>query len=432
MVRSMLLASLLLSATPVAAFAADVLPVGIPASAYPRVTRQWTDATGTHHLEATLVSATKTEVVLRKQDDATVTIPLSKLDEAARRIARDAYPYFAVEKTIQGVIAETEEKRPNLGGRAKYEYERDLFLRANEEMEEIKLCARYRIIAISGPSPSPAFGPKVQEYKVNVRPLYQLNGLPESSTASNVVQGYLNGWTFRAEDFDASKVVVNKSILEFTAAPFLGQAGHHHFHVMRLKYLIMGIGFGFNRPEIRVVTPGEDVEGELYALLEQPPIKPPLIENPAVSPARPDRGTPPTSTRQSALERVREAQKRAREAREKAGAGREKSREGPATGFAVEKDKTYNVTGVRLKRTFAADGHTVSITGSYHEITVTGSCERIIVVGSGNTVIAENAGLISMTGADNVVKYVGGLDGKPPKIVGAGLNEAVKIEAIEE
>lgn len=421
----MLLASLLLSATPVAAFAADVLPVGIPASAYPRVTRQWTDATGKHRLEAKLVSATKTEVVLRKKDNTTVTIPLSKLDPSARRIAQDAYPYFAVEKTIQDVIAEMEEKGPNLGGRAKYEYMRDLFVEANKEMDEVKMCARYRIIAISGPSPSPAFGPKVQEYKVNVRPLYQLNGLPESSTASNVVQGYLNGWTFRAEDFDASKVVVNKSILEFTAAPILGRTGHHHFHMTRHKHLLTGIGFAFHLPDIRVVTPGEDVEGELYSLLEQPPIKPPLIENPAVSLARPDRGTARSDAMQRALDR-------AKETRERIKAAQEKAREGPASGMAVARDSIYHVVGSRLKRTFAADGHTVSITGSYNEITVTGSCEKIIVIGSGNIVTAENAGLISMSGATNVVKYVGGLEGKPPKIVGAGLNEAVKIKAIKE
>jgi len=67
------------------AFAITVLVVGFPALAE---VRTWTDVTGKHTIEAELISATPTEVTLRRADGKEVKLPLAKLSPADRALVK--------------------------------------------------------------------------------------------------------------------------------------------------------------------------------------------------------------------------------------------------------------------------------------------------------------------------------------------------------
>ena len=71
---------------------------------FPRVTREWVDSTGEFRVTAKLVGVTKTGVLLEKENEKTITVPLTRLDKTSREVAGQAYPHFLVEQKIHDFL----------------------------------------------------------------------------------------------------------------------------------------------------------------------------------------------------------------------------------------------------------------------------------------------------------------------------------------
>ncbi len=105
-----------------------------------------------------------------------------------------------------------------------------------------------------------------------------------------------------------------------------------------------------------------------------------------------------------------------------------------AAGVAQEsaQGNEIEIDGTGVSRTIECKGGQteVEVNGTGNKITVTGECKEVEVNGTGNSVAIESAGRIEAHGINNKVSYKRGLEGKEPKLVSTGMNNAVTRAAL--
>ncbi|MBC8868541.1 MAG: DUF3060 domain-containing protein [Planctomycetes bacterium] len=423
---------------------AELLKAGIPAADYPRSARHWIDASGRHQVLARLVDVNSSAVRLQTQDRGQITVPVAKLDKASQLIAQDAQPYFVLERLLQSVIHEMLTRGPELDLTQRSDIERALMKQANQMTAGLTLRTRYRIIGVSDRMEAKVTGSKTGEYVVTVRPLYRIQAMPASYSGRPKVGAYLNGWYFRAEDFDPRQVVLNKSIIEFTAKPVIAHYGHHHFHVMGIKYMSTGIGFGFNGPKVRVFTPtvaesedirlGGGVDAGGFPAHDVRPKPAPTAKTTGVPlagrlpQAQPSEATPVGPSASLADMIQQQFRERAEQQVQRILGGGEREATVPST-EPEEAQKPIGISGSGKKVTLKCDGESVSVSGTNHEITITGRCGRIQVSGINHAITVDEVAVISISGSNNTVEYRSGPQGKPPEVKQTGSsNKAVPAD----
>lgn len=71
-------------------------------------------------------------------------------------------------------------------------------------------------------------------------------------------------------------------------------------------------------------------------------------------------------------------------------------------------------------QTFNADGQDVTVNGSNNKITITGTCHALTISGNANAVTLENVSSISITGANNDIRWSKASNGERPQITDLG------------
>lgn len=84
------------------------------------------------------------------------------------------------------------------------------------------------------------------------------------------------------------------------------------------------------------------------------------------------------------------------------------------------------VRGDGLKRSVTCNRGRVTVEGSRNELVLRGPCERVAIHGTGHRVAIEEVGTLSVLGSGHQVRWVRGLDGKPPKITSSAADSAVE------
>jgi hypothetical protein len=74
------------------------------------------------------------------------------------------------------------------------------------------------------------------------------------------------------------------------------------------------------------------------------------------------------------------------------------------------------IRGDGLKRTVQCNRARVTVHGHANEIVMRGPCERVAVFGTDHRIAIEEVGSLSLQGSGHDVRWVRGLDGKPPTI----------------
>jgi hypothetical protein len=386
--------------------AGSTVDVGIPAGDYPRMERVWVDATGKYKTAARLVSYADGTALLRKTADGKpVTMSIFKLDEAARLIAADAEPHFALERAIRAVLEET---RPRSSADALARPFRNAIDRAHRALSSRHpLPLRYRIIGVSEELPPQHTRSRRGEFRLSLRPLFQIDAVPEKWEGGRLVATYRSEWHVAAEDFSPDQVEVNKTVLGFYGAkPILNGGGHDHDLHFQLKFESEEtpvITVGFDHGSHRLFTPGvAAATGAVEMVFAAAPTAK------EVARAEPKVATAPTTV-----------------SGEPPAAAPLEPRVPHGGAPPEEPRETFAVTGASKSHTFICDGHDVAVTGTLHEVQITGRCRKLTVAGSGNKVSVEVVGTISVAGSLNEIKYVGGPDGRPPEIR-AGRNNKVE------
>jgi hypothetical protein len=237
-------------------------------SEFPRITREWVDATGKFRVEAKLISVTATEAVLQKVDTQTVTVPLARLDNTSRAIAQEAYPHFLVEKKIRDIIEQFTEAAAakEMSPRDKRDLQQELMAKANAELRRLKMRLRYRITEATMHDPKRAAA-TLSDYSINFVPLQDWQVTPDTWQNDGglpAIGGYLRGWSFKTKELDPATIVKDQSVFEITGVPEIMEVGRdfswrgdgRKIGADRTANVHFMISFALLKHEIRVFTPG--------------------------------------------------------------------------------------------------------------------------------------------------------------------------------
>lgn len=99
-------------------------------------------------------------------------------------------------------------------------------------------------------------------------------------------------------------------------------------------------------------------------------------------------------------------------------------------GAAPADGKPFAVTGNSkvVKYTCPAKGE-VQVSGNSHIVTLDGECAKVSVSGNSHVVNVDGVAKLSVSGNNNKVTWVRGVDGKDPKVSKSGnMNSVVKVE----
>jgi hypothetical protein len=443
---------------------------GAPASTYPRLARRWSSKNGKHHLDAQLsfVQADGTGVEFRAAGGRVVSVSLDELDDASRYISVDARNYFHLERAMQGVL-----EAVDAGADATSRELDSAVSSANHSISRWPPKMRYRVIGVSAQLPPEHTRSGRGEFRLSLRPLYEFQTL-RSVRGKKLKAEYLDHWYFPAESFSPDMVKVNQTILEVPGRPQINRETDPpaiHFQLTAEGEDSPLVWFGFDGGNPRLYTPGvgratSAVETMFPAAaaaeeLAEPP-RPAEAPRPAVA-REPERGprasrevprppAPRTPTAESGergtiptiptipeiprvnlpgklAEKVRQARQQIKQ--QLADRLKEAGDDRAAAAVAGGDDKRIGVSGSRTKRSFEADGEDLGVSGFNNEVTISGKCRQVTISGTGNHVIVEEVASITMTGSGNVVQYVRGADGSPPKVRDVSrLNEVKKIGAL--
>jgi len=225
---------------------------------FPRITREWVDSTGEFRVTAKLVGVTKTGVLLEKENEKTITVPLTRLDKTSREIASEAYPHFVVQQKIHDIIAETIDPLVKIGTQTTLL--RSLIDKANVDLRKLTIRTCYRIVKVTKP--------KQNELKVRFERLHDWRVTPDTwkTVGARPSLGYLSGWNLKAADIGAAEVVAEKSIFEMSGVPqlifpvardFSFRGVGHSKDAVRGQSIPVAvqIGFAVMQHKIRVFTP---------------------------------------------------------------------------------------------------------------------------------------------------------------------------------
>lgn len=242
---------------------------GVYTDGYPKVTREWVDASGQFKITAKLISMTPTEVVLEKDDKDTVTVPLNRLGPDSRTFANEAFPHFLVEKSIHDIIEAVINKAAEEdGARDAMKLQQTLMAQANAQLRKTKITLRYRITEVEKEDNSDS-KVKRPEYTLKFEHIHDWQVTPDSFQAIGVpgVGGYLRGWSVYEKDLKTispTAIVPGKSVFEMTGVPQLFFPVARDFGWRGLGQKIgagprsrvsIQIGFAVLEHKIRIVTP---------------------------------------------------------------------------------------------------------------------------------------------------------------------------------
>jgi hypothetical protein len=88
-----------------------------------------------------------------------------------------------------------------------------------------------------------------------------------------------------------------------------------------------------------------------------------------------------------------------------------------------------NIRGAGVERTIDCAGGDVTISGSGHNLTLTGRCPRVTMSGTGSVLHVEELGRLTLSGVNQRVEWVQGLDGATPRITKSGIgNEVIQVK----
>jgi hypothetical protein len=101
---------------------------------------------------------------------------------------------------------------------------------------------------------------------------------------------------------------------------------------------------------------------------------------------------------------------------------------GLALAWAAAAAADETIQGAGVKRTIDCAGGAVTINGTGHDLTLTGRCPRVVVSGTGSVVHVAELGRLTVSGLNQRVEWVKGLDGAEPAIQKSGLGvEVVQV-----
>lgn len=186
---------------------------------FPRITREWVDATGQFKVEGKLVGMTKTSVQLDTGGDEPITVPVVKLNADSQTAAKRAFNHFQVESMIRGIIQRLLDKVvEDMSPRNALPTQKMLIATANAELRKTRMTLRYRIVSTKEN--------EKEEVSLRLESLQRWIVTPDDFQAVGVpgVGSFLRGWTLYEKDLaviDASKIVPGKSVLEMTGTPAL-------------------------------------------------------------------------------------------------------------------------------------------------------------------------------------------------------------------
>lgn len=187
--------------------------------AFPRITREWVDATGQFKVEGKLIGVTKTSIQLDTGGDDPITVPVVKLNADSQTAAKQAFSHFQVEsmirKIIQGLLDKVVE---DMSPRNALPTQKMFIVTANAELRKTRMTLRYRIVTTKKN--------EKEEVSLRLEPLQKWIVTPDDFQAVGIpgVGGFLRGWTLYEKDLaviDSSKIVPGKSVLEMTGTPAL-------------------------------------------------------------------------------------------------------------------------------------------------------------------------------------------------------------------
>lgn len=88
-------------------------------------------------------------------------------------------------------------------------------------------------------------------------------------------------------------------------------------------------------------------------------------------------------------------------------------------------DGTVNLLGFGQQQVVECNSNAVQITGNHGSITLRGTCSEVILVGNDNLVRSETVGTISVTGNNNNITWISGLQGQPPQVTRSGKDNLI-------
>ena len=84
------------------------------------------------------------------------------------------------------------------------------------------------------------------------------------------------------------------------------------------------------------------------------------------------------------------------------------------------------VAGTGDARTSTCENNSAIVTGAENTLTLEGTCEAIIVAGAENDIFVEGVVSITLAGAENTITWQNRVDGQPPTVTDAGVNNVVE------